>query len=233
MPERRIGILGGTFDPVHIGHLDVARAAVGALALERLIVVPSSTPPHRQPATASGYHRFAMTAMAIAGRDGWTVSDVELQSAALSYTTTTLAAFRERGFRAEELYFVIGADAFAEIRGWKDYPRILDQAHFAVVSRPGAAVGALPAQLPDLAPRMRTAPFMPASQAPVIILIDARTADVSSTDIRARLAAGRSIAGLVDPRVQQHIEQHGLYRSEGRADGADETPTAGRLHGQD
>lgn len=233
---RRIGVLGGTFDPIHIGHVDVGRAAFSALALDRLIVVPSSTPPHRQAALASGWHRFAMAAMAIDACAGWEVSDIELRSAAPSYTATTLAAFHHEGFRPGELFFVIGADAFAEIAAWKDYPRILEQAHFAVVSRPGVPVGSLPARLPDLAPRMRPAPFTPSTQTPAIILIDAATANVSSTDIRTRLAAGRSIAGLIDPRVQQHIERHGLYSSGARPGGAQAAsgpPTAGRLHGQD
>jgi nicotinate-nucleotide adenylyltransferase len=233
---RRIGILGGTFDPVHIGHVDVGRAAVAALRLDRLIMVPSSTPPHRQPPQASGWHRFAMTAMAIEACAGWTVSDIELRAGALSYTATTLAALHAEGFRADELYFVIGADAFGEIGSWKDYPQILSQAHFAVVSRPGAPAAALRGRLPALADRMQAAPFTHSTQAPAIILIDAPTADVSSTEIRARLAAGRSVAGLIDPRVQQHIERHGLYASAAARDdahAASSPSTAGRLHGQD
>ncbi len=234
---RRIGILGGTFDPIHLGHLDVGRAAVDALRLEALIVVPSSTPPHRHPALASGWHRFAMVAMAIDACVDWRVSDIELRSPAPSYTATTLAAFHRDGFRAGELFFVIGADAFADIEAWKDYPRILEQAHFAVVSRPGAPVAALSTRLPGLADRMQAAPsFTPSTQATTIILIDAATANVSSTDIRARLAAGRSVAGLVDPRVQQHIARHALYSSDaqpGDAHTAPDPSTAGRLHGQD
>jgi nicotinate-nucleotide adenylyltransferase len=233
----RIGILGGTFDPIHRGHIDVGEAACETLGLSRLAVVPSSLPPHREPSVASGYHRFAMAAMAIAGRHGWYVSDVEFRSSAPSYTATTLRAFLDRGYRTEELFFAIGADAFAEIATWMEYPQILDRAHFAVVSRPGVSVQTLPARLPALAARMAVAPLdVPPDHAPMIILIDAPTANVSSTAIRSRCAAGDSIDGMVDPRVQQHIEQHGLYRtavSERRDHDAPQIPTAGRLHGQD
>jgi nicotinate-nucleotide adenylyltransferase len=133
------------------------------------------------------------------------------------------------------LFFVIGADAFVEIATWKDYPDILSRAHFAVVSRPGCAVDQLPRRLPSLASRMARAPFERRDdREPVIFLIDAATADVSSTAIRRLRAEGRSIAGLVVPGVQQHIEQHELYASEspdrrGHEDVAG--PAAGRLHG--
>jgi nicotinate-nucleotide adenylyltransferase len=233
---RRIGILGGTFDPVHCGHLDVATSAQEALGLTRIFVITSNIPPHRQQPFASAYHRFAMVSFAVASRPSWRAADLELRSTAPSYTSETLAKFHERGYAASELFFVIGADAFAEIATWHDYPAILDAAHFAVVSRPGFPVDELPQRLPRLLSRMVRPPLDPLSQIePMISLIDAPTADVSSTAIRARVAAGESIAGLVPPGVQQHIEQHGLYTSmtPGRRE-SDNTPAsaAGRLHGQ-
>ncbi len=230
----RTGILGGTFDPIHCGHLDIGAAAQRAVGLSRLVLIPSSTPPHREPAVASGYHRFAMAAMAVAGQPGWSVSDLELTSNATSYTATTLQKLLDGGYAPGDLFFVIGADAFAEIATWRDYPRILDRAHFVVVSRPGWPVQTLPKRLPELAPRMHHAPIDTAGRPPMIILIDAPTADVSSTAIRGRLLAGESIAGLVDPRVQQHIEQHGLYSTkitDFGAPRAPQAPPAGRLHG--
>ena len=143
MSARRIGILGGTFDPIHCGHLDVAEAAQAALGLDRMFVMTANIPPHRPQPAASAYHRFAMVAIAVAGRSGWRAADLELRSDAPSYTSTTLARFHERGYPASELFFVIGADAFAEIGAWHDYPQILDATHFAVVSRPGFPVGEL------------------------------------------------------------------------------------------
>lgn len=233
---RRVGILGGTFDPIHCGHVDLGVAAQTGLNLSRVFVIPASVPPHRPQPAASSFHRFAMVSLAVASRRGWRASDLELRRDSTSYTSTTLQAFRDRGYLASELFFIIGADAFADIATWKDYPQILDGSHFGVVSRPGWAVAELPRRLPTLATRMAFAPLETTTAAePMIILIDAPTADVSSTAIRQRRAAGESIAGLVDPHVRQHIEQHGLYTSMfpgRRANDAPADPEAGRLHGQ-
>jgi nicotinate-nucleotide adenylyltransferase len=233
---RRIGILGGTFDPIHAGHLDLGSAAQNGLGLSRVFVIASNIPPHRPQPFASSYHRFAMVALAVSGRPGWRASDLELRGEAPSFTTATLQRFHGRGYGPTELYFLIGADAFAEIGTWKDYPAILDRAHFVVLSRPGCSVEALPQRLPLLAPRMARAPVADeASERPLIFLIDAPTADVSSTAIRERRAAGHSITGMVDIVVQQHIEQHGLYSSSSpgrRGNDRPINPAAGRLHGQ-
>jgi nicotinate-nucleotide adenylyltransferase len=234
---RRIGILGGTFDPIHRGHLDVADVAVSELKLDRVFVITSNVPPHRPQPLASSYHRFAMVSIAMLDRPDWRAADLELRHDPPSFTSRTLDLFHDRGFLSSELFFVIGADAFAEIESWHDYPRMLDAAHFAVVSRPGLSVKELPQRLPRLADRMTRPPIDEAAQVdPLIILIDAPTADVSSTAIRQRLAEGESIAGLVPPNVQQHIEHHGLYspRTPGRRrSDKRRIPAAGRLHGKD
>jgi nicotinate-nucleotide adenylyltransferase len=209
---RRIGILGGTFDPFHCGHVDVGEAAAEALGLARVYVITANVPPHRPQPVASAYHRFAMVSLGLVGREGWRASDLELRRPDPSYTSATLVKFHEREYAPCELFFIIGADAFAEIGTWRDYPKILDCAHFAVVSRPGFAASLLPHRLPTLADRMVKPPMDVISQMdPMIILIDVPTADVSSTAIRQRRIDGASIAGLVPPPVQQHIEQHGLY----------------------
>jgi nicotinate-nucleotide adenylyltransferase len=237
MTSRRIGILGGTFDPIHSGHIDAGHAAALAIGLNRLIVVPSHIPPHRTQPLASPYHRFAMAALAVGGNAGWRASDLELRIEAASYTSATLAKFHERGYSPSELFFIIGADAFVDIASWRDYPDILDQTHFAVVSRPRFPVADLPSRLPQLKTRMSIPPLDEFGQMdPLIILIDAQTADVSSTAIRQCCADGASLAGLVPPTVQQHIEQHGLYQPMGqgrRASDVSENTAAGRLHGQD
>jgi len=233
---RRIGVLGGTFDPIHWGHLDVGDAALAELRLTRMFLITSNVPPHRPQPCASAYHRFAMVAIAVLDRPDWRAADLELRLDAPSFTSRTLQCFRERGYATSELFFVIGADAFAEIESWRDYPDILDRAHFVVVSRPGFAVGDMPRRLPGLAPRMSRAPMDAIGRIdPSIILIDRETADVSSTAIRQRLAAGESIKGLVPVGVQQHIEQHGLYAPMPpgrRASDAPNGPAAGGLHGQ-
>jgi nicotinate-nucleotide adenylyltransferase len=141
-----------------------------------------------------------------------------------------------RGYGPAELFFVIGADAFAEIESWMDYPALLGYTHFAVVSRPGHPVQSLPVQMPHLARLMTNPAIGPESfDTPSIILIDADTADVSSTAIRDLRRQGRPITGMVDVGVQQHIEQHGLYTSNipgRRAVDEQPNPAAGRLHGQ-
>jgi nicotinate-nucleotide adenylyltransferase len=109
MTTRRIGILGGTFDPIHCGHLDVGRAAEQALGLDEIVVIASNIPPHRPQPAASSHHRFAMVALAIAGRSGWRASDVELRGDTPSFTAGTLQHFHDRGFAATELFFIIGA----------------------------------------------------------------------------------------------------------------------------
>jgi nicotinate-nucleotide adenylyltransferase len=238
---RPIGILGGTFDPIHCGHLDAGAAAMDALGLEHIEVIASNAPPHRSEPFASAYHRFAMVAMAVAGRAGWRASDFELLAAGPSYTATTLRRLHTRGHVPTGLVFIVGADAFLEIGTWKEYPAILDAAHFAVVSRPGCPVADLPARLPALAPRM-SGPGTPGTSStgdaidsarPLIFLIDAPTADVSSTAIRQRCAEGRPIAGLVPDPVRQHIEQHELYRSTRHPAHVGSPAPAGRLHGED
>jgi nicotinate-nucleotide adenylyltransferase len=232
---RRVGLLGGTFDPIHCGHLDLAAAAVGALHLDQLLVIPAHTPPHRAAPVASSFHRFAMVALATAQRDGWRVSDLELLINEPSYTATTLHRLHRNGYSAEELFFVAGADAFAEVESWRDYPSILDAAHFVVVSRAGHPASALPTRVPALATRMTTRTDPP-GRGTCIFLIDAATADVSATAIRRRLFQGESIRGLVPPEVEQHIQRHGLYAagaaSTSESDALD-ARAAGRLHGED
>jgi len=234
---RRVGILGGTFDPIHQGHLDLAGAAATTLALTEMVIVTSNVPPHRPQPAASSFHRFAMVAFAIQEHRNWRASDLELRHAAPSYTSRTLNRFHDRGYEPKELFFVIGADAFLEIASWRDYPNILESAHFVVVSRPGMRVGELPQRLPQLAPRMAPEPLDAlSSELPLIVLIDALTADVSSTAIRSRLAERESIAGLVPASVRQHIEQHGLYAPATpgrRASDISRMPEAGGSHGKD
>lgn len=213
MTTRRIGLLGGTFDPIHRGHTDLATAAQDTLGLTQVLLIPANVPPHRPKPLTSSFHRFAMTALVVAGRQGWRASDVELRHEAPSYTVTTLRRFHERGYAPHELFFLIGADAFRDIASWRDYPSIFERAHFAVISRPGHPVSTLRDHLPSLAPRMVDATAgVSVPQHPVIFLIDAATTDVSSTSLRASLSRGDRLDGQVDPRVQQHIEQHGLYR---------------------
>ena len=209
----RIGILGGTLDPIHVGHLDAARAAQLALALHGVVLMPARIPPHRQQGpSASGYHRFAMAALAVNGLPGMTVSDEELCAEGPSFTALTLERLAARGMHWSRLFFITGADAFAEIATWYRYPAVLDLAHFVVISRPGAPDSPLADRVPELRGRLRTIPAIDeVVEAPSIFLVDVPTPDVSSTEIRRRLRAGEDIAGLVPGAVEEHIRQHHLY----------------------
>lgn len=228
----RIGILGGTFDPVHVGHVETALAAHRAMGLDRVLLMPSGIPPHRQlQPSASRFHRFAMTALAINGVNVLAVSDLEIDVAGPSYTADTLMRLHATGVDASQIFFITGADAFAEIDTWSRYPQVLDMAHFVVVSRPGHPAPALVTTLPSLAARMTDEPAArrPSSK-PTIFLVNTPTPDVSSTGIRRRLEAGESISALVPEAVEIYIQQHGLYS---RGDSAPSIhATADHLHDQ-
>jgi nicotinate-nucleotide adenylyltransferase len=210
----RLGLLGGTFDPVHFGHLDVAEAARRAVGLDQVWLVPSRLPPHRTPPTASTAHRFAMVSLAVQGREGLLASDIETETPGPSYTTETLDRLQARGVDLASVFFILGADAFRDITVWKDYPRVLDRCHFVVVSRPGHTAPALRAALPAVAPRMVSCPCEVPSQ-PSILLVDVPTSPVSSTDVRRARLGGQPLDGLLPAPVAAHIARHGLYLAAG------------------
>lgn len=230
----RIGILGGTLDPIHLGHIDAALAAREALRLDRVFVIPAHVPPHRSRPITSPFHRFAMAALAVNGMDGFSVSDMELLAPGPSYTADTLLRFQEQFVvHASQIFFITGADAFAEIETWSRYPDVLNLANFAVVSRPGTTLQELRGRFPHLKSRMRLPLGQGAAPASkdgetLIFLVDAPTPDVSSTDIRRRIAAGEAVSGLVPQAVEQHIRQHALYERRSFT-----SSRADHLHGQD
>ena len=212
----RIGVLGGTFDPVHHGHLDAADAARRALALAEVVLMPARVPPHKtSPARASGYHRFAMAALAAAGREGLRVSDLELRSAEPSYTSLTLQQLARAGYAPSQIFFILGSDAFAEIAHWHDFPAVLNRGHFTVVARAGSPLADLRNRLPALAGRMREPDAGSGNGAPAgstaIWLVDAETRNVSSSSIRRRLAASKPTGDLLPNVVATYICRHRLY----------------------
>ena len=211
MNAARTGILGGTFDPVHYGHVDAAAAAQAGLGLDEIVFLPSHVPPHRQAhPRASGYHRFALIALAIQNRSRFRVSEDELTREGQSFTVDTLRRLHQRGHRPSQLFFIVGADAFAEIATWREFPAVLDAAHFVVVTRPGTDVDAALARNPSLASRLRADGHGDTGSTGIFV-VKADTRDVSSTMIRARLSAGRSIEDLVPAPVAAYIEANDLY----------------------
>lgn len=218
-----LGVLGGTFDPMHCGHVAAAVAAERALKLRSVMLIPSRLPPHRpEQARVSPMHRLAMTTLGAADHPSWSVSDIELKRDGPSYTFDTLTELIQQDHPASQIFFIIGADAFAEIATWSRYPAVLDLANFAVVARPGITLDSLQKRLPDLAERMTTPASLKSNAQGArpgdptrIILIEAATPDISSTDIRRRLNTGESIAGLVPAFVGTYIAHHRLYVAAG------------------
>jgi nicotinate-nucleotide adenylyltransferase len=207
----RRGWLGGTFDPIHAGHLDVARAAHEALGLTSVTLVPALVPPHRPQPHASADHRLAMTRLA--ATDPWMdVSVMEIESQGPSYTATTMDRLEADGVDLHSLVVITGADAFAGILSWHRAAELLDRVSFAVVSRPGFPAAQLSHTLPPLVSRMCPPSHWGSSSHPCIVLVDAATSPVSSTMVRAAAAAGQPLTDLVPGPVASYIAAHGLYR---------------------
>ena len=208
--DRRLGVLGGTFDPIHNGHIGAASAACDALNLDELLVVPTHDPPHRPlNPLASVFHRFAMAALAIDRRPGWRLSDIELTRPGPSYTAHTLRTLHAQGWAPSQIFFILGSDAFAEIATWYDFPAVLHDANFAVVARRGTTP--LKNAWEQLDTQRIATDGAAAPEPTAFHLIDAETPDVSSTEIRTRLAARRSIDDLVPAPVARYIQAHHLY----------------------
>jgi nicotinate-nucleotide adenylyltransferase len=185
----RVGILGGTFDPIHLGHLRAAEDAREALALESIAFIPALVPPHRSEAISSARDRFAMVVLATAGNARFGVSDLELEREGPSYTVDTLRALRDKRPDAE-LVLIVGSDTYPEMNTWRDHETVFSLATVAVVGRPGAAL-----------PEGERA-----------VAVEGAGLPISSTEIRRRVAERRSIRYLVADAVADYIEKRGLYR---------------------
>ena len=188
----RIGVFGGTFDPPHIGHLILASDAVDALRLDRLIFVPASAQPFKvdTPAIANPADRLEMVRLAVGEESRYAVDDTEIRREGLSYTVDTLEEIARRNPEAE-LFLLIGQDMLGGFGGWKRPERIRELATLAVMQREDA--GAVPRDKG-------------------VVAISTRRVDVSSTEIRERLASGKSIRGFVPDLVARFIAARGLYR---------------------
>jgi nicotinate-nucleotide adenylyltransferase len=208
--DRRVGILGGTFDPIHYGHLVVAQQVCEALRLDRVLFIPAALPPHKlDEEIAPAADRAAMVELAIAANPAFAMSAIELQRAGPSYTVDTLAELVEEAARqrvARELYFILSSEALAGLGRWHEPERLLQLARLAVVQRPGAP-------LPDTA---QLGDMLPGGAASVdrVECVDTVPLANSSSDVRARAISGRSIRYLVPPAVEAYIRDHRLYRSE-------------------
>jgi nicotinate-nucleotide adenylyltransferase len=213
-----IAIFGGTFDPIHRGHLIVAAAAARRFRLDKVFFVPSSRPPHKAPEELAVFaHRYAMVALACAGRAGFMPSLAEAPDSAGStrvfYSVDTVRRFRNE-FVKDDIYFILGADSFLEIPIWRSYAALLDSCDFIIASRPGVRIEALrrvipPEMLNHAASGDRNSIALRKS---TVYLLTSVASEVSSTDIRRRCARGTSIHGLVPAAVEDYIQRQALYR---------------------
>jgi len=213
----RLGILGGTFDPIHYGHLRLAEEVGESLNLEHLYLIPAALPPHKGHKTVSPFHhRLEMTRVASAESPLLKVLDLEGRREGFSYSIETLKAFHAMFQPDPDLHFVLGMDAFLEIETWKDFRSLFSYAHFVVIKRPGFPSDILESFLPTLGvsfeKRGQGNRFLAPSGYEVIFM-EATLMDISSTKIRENVAAGKSIRFLVPEAVRSYIRNNTLYRS--------------------
>jgi nicotinate-nucleotide adenylyltransferase len=197
LPER-VGILGGSFDPPHFGHLLVAENAREQCGLEQVLWLPAGTPPHKLDQTVTAAeHRYAMTQLACAESPSFVVARLELDRPGPSYTIETIRRLRELGSRRTRLYFIIGMDSALEFHTWREPQAILEEAQVVVAPRPGYSRDEESDHLPD-----------------GMHLLEMRSWPLSSTEIRERVAAGGSIRFLVPDDVRSYIAKYGLYQAD-------------------
>ncbi|MFQ5927318.1 MAG: nicotinate-nucleotide adenylyltransferase [Terriglobia bacterium] len=202
----KIGVFGGTFDPIHSGHMAVARAAVRRFRLDRIYFVPSGTPPHKSHHRLTAFlHRYTMVALACAREPRFAPSLLEagpdLAGRARRYSVDTVRRLRRRWPRAR-LFFILGADQFLTLPTWKNYRTLIKLCDFIVATRPGFRVSATRAA--RIVPKLR--------EADRVHWLTAVHADVSATAIRRRARRGASLRGWVPPLVEDYIRSAGLYR---------------------
>lgn len=198
---RSLGILGGTFNPPHLGHLAIARHALAELELGRVALIPARFPPHKAAGEDPGCeHRLRMCQLLVEGTDGLSVCSLEIERDGPSYTVDTLDAIHASHPDAE-LTFIVGADTASTLPAWREPGKLFELARFAVAARPGTDRRAVLTAVAQLNDPSRVA------------FLDAPPIEVSSSSVRGRVADGRPIDGLVGPAVAGYIAAHDLYRA--------------------
>jgi nicotinate-nucleotide adenylyltransferase len=204
---RRVAIFGGTFNPVHLGHLVAAQDAHELTGMDRTIWIPVAEPPHkRSPDLACGEDRLRMLELALEGDDRFATSDVEIRRAGPSYSIDTVRALQQK-MPGAEMHFFIGSDSLADLHTWREIGALLDLCRFVTVTRPGFDPG-------TMTPHWLRLP----EEACVSLresLVDAHPVSISSSEVRERVARGASIRYLVPSAVARWIGERGLYRRKG------------------
>jgi nicotinate-nucleotide adenylyltransferase len=199
MGGRCVGIMGGTFDPIHLGHLVTAEQARADLDLDEVVFTPAGRP-YQKDGPTSGEHRYLMTVLATAANPAFSVSRAEVDRDGPTYTVDTLRRMKSR-LPEDRLFFITGADAILNILTWKDADECLRLADFVAATRPGHDLSVLEAE--GLMSRVR--------------VLDVPALAISSTDIRERFEKGRSVSYLIPLAVEQYARKHGLYSTAGTA----------------
>jgi len=218
LPPRAIALFGGSFDPIHIGHLAVARAALRRFQLDEVHFIPAGRPPHKLKHELAAFgHRYAMAALACADHPRFVPSLADagdLTGRHASYSIDTVRHYREQLGPRDRLYFLVGADAFLEIPTWKRYEALLESCDFIVVSRPGYGLEALRLVIPPklLAPTPARDRHRIVLRKTSVYFLDTVASHVSATEIRRRRQRGQSIHGLVPMRVEEYILKQALYQ---------------------
>ncbi|OLE51796.1 MAG: nicotinate (nicotinamide) nucleotide adenylyltransferase [Acidobacteria bacterium 13_1_20CM_3_53_8] len=221
--KRRIALYGGTFDPVHLGHLSVAEKLLELFALDEVLFIPATLAPHKRSRdVTSAWHRYAMLALATEHDERLRVSSVELDAPEKPYTVETLSRLQSEMKESARLFLVMGADSWREIQTWREWRRVLEMSDHIVVTRPGYELDAahvgeeFQSRVIDLrgASSERILNEVEKSAGEKIFVTDAVVKDVSSTQVRqlARRGRARELAKLVPPSVADYIEKYRLYR---------------------
>lgn len=221
MALKRVGVFGGTFDPPHLGHLILAEEIREAFGLAEVHFMPCNEPPHKdREDLTDAKHRFAMVVAATLHNPTFVASPIEVNRPGKSFSIDTVREMHETMGDDTELVFVTGLDAFLEIETWQEYEQFLDLCQVIVVSRPGHGfedVARLPDWINERTVDLRGSEGSPADRFPAegrcIFLTDAVHIDISSTEVRRRVAAGSSVRYKVPAEVERYIRANGLYRS--------------------
>jgi nicotinate-nucleotide adenylyltransferase len=218
MKKERIGIFGGTFNPIHLGHVRAALAVQTKFSLDKVLLIPSHIPPHKgSPDIVSPFHRLQMVELAAKLYPLFLASSIEIDAKGKSYSVHTLSKLKKQ-FPESAIFFILGIDAFLEIDTWREYKKLLDQCHFIVISRPGYNIEDAKNILGGLYIDRIIQDFEPViieeaiAQKHKIFLLPIPALDIASKEIRRKVKSGESIAGLVTEPVREYIELHNLYR---------------------
>lgn len=211
LPRFKVAVLGGTFNPIHNGHLDLAEALVQQLALQELLLLPCHIPPHRAVPKVASHQRAAMVNCAIANSAKLVLDERELTRGGTSYSFDTLVELREKYGPACSLSFVVGCDAYLGLMNWHRWDELLDYAHILVAKRPGWTLPKT-GGLAEFTQRFGAGiDALNNHCAGRVVLLDTLEQDVSSTQIRTLIAKGLPVQHLIPAAVQQYIKEHNLY----------------------